>query len=737
MTIEQMSLPFAEAAQEEQSLWNMVEGENANQKLANVTDSLAAEPDVAASPYAGIYTELLAEAHDRITVTGRGNYWLDQHGEQPLRLDKGIARSFFEQAEKAKPQASQPIDEAAAASSQPAALELDLERERAADNSDQQPQQPSSVRSVAANKPWKNHETDEDGYSRTAKSSRRQPVVASSDTSRRQPSRRATRPTGAPAPRGEEKQQPAGSPDFDAQVKAQVFAVGGEEGYLEYVTGQKRPTKELAIRLPTALDVRRSKNGDPLVDQTGRETYREKLDEDLLNKLAYALQDYIDLSARRERTFIIGQKGNHRPRYLQDKDGEYLRDEHNYRIEEHTTEARATAKAVEAARQLYEELRREAKGLSRKAMEPAGFSSAELLLRSKLDDETEVKYIAAQIDLRRQDLARPKGEGRWARRQQKFYDWWVRQGGGHKFLSKDYFKHTGSWKKAGVVFVAGLPAGILAGALLPVAAPAAGIVLGAGAAAGAARGYGRGLAVGKLTQNAADATMAHAQAEVRSSAQLSYSRAAYSEGRIPESVTDAFKQATAKEVRRNRSRVAIAAGAGAIGGAAGLPIGMVLHAAAEYIPWPHMSWPFGHGGTGHHRAVGKARPDHSGAPEPNQHGGLGHRHISTSQPDNDGLQPQGKQFQVEHGSGEILEIQQYAASRNHPISTSRAGGIWRSAHAKFNDHVVNLDHTTHDVYHVRLAHGQLDTRLSRPGPAHWWSRGVEQLIDNEIVKPAA
>jgi len=97
----------------------------------------------------------------------------------------------------------------------------------------------------------------------------------------------------------------------------------------------------------------------------------------------------------------------------------------------------------------------------------------------------------------------------------------------------------------------------------------------------------------------------------------------------------------------------------------------------------------------------------------------------------------GDSFNLEHGSGQIREIQQYAAAHGYNgIDGEKATTIWE--HLKENpltdgNHdLINTD-GTHDTYNVGS-----DVRMSRPdATAHWGSKAMERALREELEKEAA
>lgn len=224
-----------------------------------------------------------------------------------------------------------------------------------------------------------------------------------------------------------------------------------------------------------------------------------------------------------------------------------------------------TKQKVEAARQRYEELRKDAKEWTVAKMEELGLEPGDRVMISKFEDRTEAKLAGLGIKFEAERLANPTGPLADARK--KFYDWWARQGGGDKFFSKK--RLLGTAKKAAVMAAIGAPLGLAAGAA---GVFLAGPLAGAAVATGVARGVSRGFLRGRIDKSANAISVAGAQYEQRVNAQHDKIDAVYApndEYSTPHEVTGVFAESINKNVRRNRVRVvgsaAIAAIAGGIG----------------------------------------------------------------------------------------------------------------------------------------------------------------------------
>lgn len=433
---------------------------------------------------------------------------------------------------------------------------------------------------------------------------------------------------------------------------------------------------------------------------------------DKLAELAWAEKDYIELAARRERTVAGGFRNKDRgPKYLQesytDADGQTktrdLLDRDGKKILNHSTEGRATNKNVEEARTRLESLRLALKRKSEAAMTEAGFSRAVFLEHSRQDDVTEAGYIANMIEATRQDYAKPKGEGWRAERTQKFYDWWVRQGGGDKFFSKQ--RMVGNLKKGAVVAV---PAFIFGGVIAVTAPISAGAGLGAIIGLGAVKGYTRGLASGRISKNAEDATMAHKQAERRLADAKQAIHQSHEAGNYG-NITTVYSEATRKEVKRNRMRLvaatAIGAASGALGDWAGHAIDGMFNGGGHTAPVHH--GPNGSNGDMDHRVGGwhYHTPQHPSAPEhPPVHGLTG------------------QEINVKPGDGEISVIENYAKSHNYHISGKQAFDIYHQLYQQHGSHIIDLNSGPSTYV---ISPGNIG--LAHPGLAHWHA-GVEHQL---------
>lgn len=103
-----------------------------------------------------------------------------------------------------------------------------------------------------------------------------------------------------------------------------------------------------------------------------------------------------------------------------------------------------------------------------------------------------------------------------------------------------------------------------------------------------------------------------------------------------------------------------------------------------------------------HGAWGSGEPPHSGVvPE------IDHTETLT-----------GTTFNVEHGSGLIRELQQFAGANGHKLSPVQANQLHHELMAKFGKDYINIKGIAQDTY----MHGT-DVRLSAPGTASW-DKGV-------------
>jgi hypothetical protein len=397
--------------------------------------------------------------------------------------------------------------------------------------------------------------------------------------------------------------------------------------------------------------------------------FMRQFPEDMAYDLATSLNKWTKLAAARERSIITLQSG------------EVGKDK------------------VEVARQNYEELRRQAKGWTNDKMEELGLEPAERVMISKLEDMTEAKLAGLGIKMDAEILAELKGP--LAGMRKNFYDWWACQGGGGKFFSRQ--RLVGTAKKAAVMGVIGLPVGIAAGVA---GVFLAGPLAGAAVAAGVGRGVARGLARGHIEKNAAAKSVATAQYETRLADQHEKIDAAYTGDGKPESVTDVYAEGTNNGVRRNRRRVMGSIAIGAVAGIGGAYIGELAHNAL---------W-------GGHAAPAKPAlaPHHPAVHHPAVHHPAGGLHGAT-----------GQEFNVEQGSGEIREIQEYASAHHYSVTPNQADQIYNQMYAEHGSKLINLAGSGPDTYVIHPG----DVGLSHPGEAHWYP-GIEDELRDRLAKDA-
>lgn len=420
------------------------------------------------------------------------------------------------------------------------------------------------------------------------------------------------------------------------------------------------------------------------------EAYRGKLSADFMYDYAMAEQRLTELLARRERV--------------------------------HGVALRNTKKELVEAQASFDRLWKVAKKLSAESMKEAGLSPRAFLLHSKIDDETEKRFIALNTAAIRQDLARPKGEGRRAELTQKFYSWWVKQGG--KEMSGRQ-RIWGKTKKVAVIAGVTLPVGIVAGAFLPIGAGAG---IGAAIAYAGARSLGRGFASGKIEQNAQEfsgkkavtlkevesnvANVAVAQALHRMGQRQSAIDAAYGENKIADSITAEHVAGANSGARRNRRRLGTATLLGAGFGAAGAEIGGLIAGAvgggSHVVPIHHP------GSHVHHPAPPTHHPTPPHHPAPPAHGTTG------------------QEFYVEPGSGEIREIQEYAASHNYNVTPQQAFDIYQQLYNEHGSNIIDLTGGGPSTYII----GPGDIGLSRPGMATWYP-GIENELRGLLAQASA
>ena len=318
----------------------------------------------------------------------------------------------------------------------------------------------------------------------------------------------------------------------------------------------------------------------------------------------------------------------------------------------------------------------------------------------------------------------------------KFYEWYGSVNNGGKWYSK------GAWKKAGAMGVIGGVAGLGIGL---VAAPLT---------AGAIAGIGGGVLVSRITKaymsthikrKSEDKNITHADA--RRWELLNK----LGDGKNEVEMTNLISGQTKTEVFRNRKRTAAVVGATAIGGALG---GGLIHGIGlPNVNFPNISNPFGN-------------PFNDDAPKREAWGNndtTSHENdgVDTDEPAEDGVDagdgdayvdkphdgikangeiriPKhgklGESFRVEQGSGQIREIQQYAAAHNYEgIDTEKATEIWEhlknSPLTDGNEKLIDL-RGSDDTYRVGS-----DVRLSRrDAAAEWGNRAIERALREELEK---
>jgi hypothetical protein len=382
-------------------------------------------------------------------------------------------------------------------------------------------------------------------------------------------------------------------------------------------------------------------------------------------------------------------------------------------------------------------LRKEYKRLSMKSFRQAGLSPSLYMLHSRIDDDTEANYIGSMIEATRHDYAAPKGEGRRAELTQKFYDWWVRQGGGGKFFSRERKaaggkfvsrqRLAGALKKGTVIAI---PSFVFGGALAVVLPLGAVAGLGGLAGLGVAKGYTRGLASGRIERNARDsATLASEQGRVRRGAAHAVIAQAYAgeNAAVPGEITGTYAQGTKQEVNRNRARLAVAT---AIGGFSAYLGGLASHAVENAIfgGGHQPASPGNQPTTPHHEPT--APPQHPTTPPskptvpPSQ--------VPPQQP----TQPPvhgvtGQEFYVEHGSGIIREMQEYASAHNYKVSDEQVYEIYQHLQEQYGRNIVDLEGKGPDTYVMNSG----GIGLRHPGEANWYP-GVENSLRELLAKAA-
>lgn len=433
-------------------------------------------------------------------------------------------------------------------------------------------------------------------------------------------------------------------------------------------------------------------------EMTGEEfidgDYMRELPLGMAQELATALNDYTKLAAARSQATLHGGKVVLTPKY-KTRGGQPVRDEHGDIVMKEYV-VKATAENVEAARRRYEALRRQAKFWTINKMAEKQVPIADQKLISYLEDKTEIKLAGLGIKFDQERLADPKGFMAGARR--KFYDWWARQGRDGKLIS------TGTVKKAAVIAVVGLPIGVAAGAA---GAFIAGPLAGGAVAAAMARGVSRGLLRGKIEKSAHAKTVAKEQYEQHQAAQLRQLKAQYREGRVVRSVTNEYSDGVEQNVKRNRRRMVGSAAIGAASGLGGAFVGEAIH---------HAVW-------GSHHSAGQAPKKPTIPPKP---------HTGAGTPPAAVHGTTGQEFRVEQGSGEIREIQEYAASHNYHITPQQADEIYNQLYAEHGAKIIDLDGSGPDTYQISPG----NVGLSHPGMAHWYP-GIEDELRARLEKTAA
>ena len=391
----------------------------------------------------------------------------------------------------------------------------------------------------------------------------------------------------------------------------------------------------------------------------------------LVYDLAVALNEYTKLAAARERSVFS---------------------------------VRASHRKVETARQHYEELRLKAKEWLNEHLNEQGTLFQDWMNISVADDQAEARAVGQGIRFEAERQSEVGGP--LATQRQKFYDWWARQGGGEKFLSKH--RLVGTAKKSAVLAAVGLPIGIVAGAA---GAYLAGPVIGAVAAGGVARGVARGFLRGRIEKSAAP-SVASAQYYARLAAQnhaIDQGYVAVSSEHIeyPESVTDVYAAATEKGVERNQVRMIGGVAIGAVTGLIGAYLGDLIHGAI---------W-----GSEHEPHVAPPSTEHPTSPSPTQPAPSAPTTPSPSVPPEHGVT--GQSFSVEPGSGEIREIQEYAASHNYNITPDDAFRIYEQLYQEHGANIIQLDGPGPSTYVISPG----DIGLSHPGTGQWYP-GIEDEL---------
>jgi hypothetical protein len=237
-------------------------------------------------------------------------------------------------------------------------------------------------------------------------------------------------------------------------------------------------------------------------------------------------------------------------------------------------------------------------------------------------------------------------------------------------------------------------------------------------------------------------------------------------------MTNLINRQSKTEVWRNRKRTALVVGITAVAGAASAGIlqelGMPsldwgpnwnLRAHKPDLSWlpgidkPHVEKPEGSGsgssdntpdagesGTGQGGTGSGGTGSVEGAgPDADHPGYIDKPHDGIKADGNDRIPKHGKlgqSFDLEHGSGQIREIQQYAAAHNYQgIDAEKATQVWDNLKdnplTDGNHKLINIS-GNHDTYNVGS-----DVRMSRPDlHAEWGSRLMERALREELEKEA-
>ena len=377
---------------------------------------------------------------------------------------------------------------------------------------------------------------------------------------------------------------------------------------------------------------------------------------------------------------------------------------------------RASHRKVEVARERYEALRLSAKEWLVGHIDDSDMSREDWTLFSVNDDKSEARLAAVGIRFEAERQAEVRGP--LARQRQKFYDWWARQGGGEKFFSRH--RLAGTAKKAAVLGAVGLPVGVIAGAT---GAFVAGPVIGVAAAAGIARGVARGLLRGQIEKNVGP-SVATAQFHRRLAAQyhaIEEGHTVTTEGRVgyPESATDVYAEATKKSVERNRRRMIGGIAIGLVTGLIGASLGDLIHNAIYGGEYEHGTPP----ATEKPSMSPPTQPAPSTpAPPPTT--------PAPSVPPEHGLT--GQSFDVEPGSGEIREIEEYATAHHYNITPQDAFRIYTELYQEHGSNIIDLSGSGPDTYLISSG----NVGLSHPGTANWYP-GIEDELRTLLAQASA